>query len=121
MKVRILLLTILLFVLWIFNSYQYGDFQNTESMAHMDARVNALPHSEFSEKQEQIEIDLEEYSKTVNSNHELIRDRIEQQQHLLDDDSQVKLRPIYDIRRNYNSHNNELNNRPPVPKLPNIR
>ena len=121
MKVRILLLTILLFVLWIFNSYQHGDFQNTESMAQMDPRVNALPYAEFSEKREQFEIDLEEYSKTVNSNNELIQDRIEQQQYLLDEDSQVQLRPIYDMPRNSNSDNNERNNPPPVPKLPNIR
>ena len=121
MKERILLLTILLFVLWIFNSYRHGDFQNTESMAQMDPRVNALPYAEFSEKQEQFEIDLEEYSKTVNSNNELIRDRIEQQQELLDEDSQIQLRPVYDIPRNSDNQFRELNNPLPVPKLPNIR
>ena len=121
MKVRILLLSILLFVLWIFNSYQHGDFKNTESMAHMDARVNTLPHAEFSEKQEQFEIDLEEYSKTVNSNNELIRDRIEQQKNILDEDSQIQLRPTYDKPRNTDNQYHKLNNRPPVPKLPNIR
>jgi hypothetical protein len=121
MKVRILLLTILLFVLWIFNSYRHGDFQNTESMAQMDARVNALPHAEFSEKKEQAEFDLEEYSKTVNSMNNIVQERIKHQINILDEDSQIQLRPVYDIPRNSDNQYHELNNPPPVPKLPNIR
>jgi hypothetical protein len=104
---KIIGLSILLFILWIFNSYRNGDFesiqnQNTkppkETMAHMDARFQALPETEYSEKQENLEIDLEQYEKTVNGINDTIRDRIQVQNHILDD-SQVQLRPTYDQPR----------------------
>jgi hypothetical protein len=105
---KIIGLSILLFILWIFNSYRNGDFESVpqnptpkpskETMAHMDARFQALPETEFSDKQQKLEIDLEQYEKTVNGINDTIRDRIQVQNHVLDD-SQVQLRPTYDQPR----------------------
>ena len=95
---KILGLSFLLLFLWLYNSYQQGDFQTKESMAQMDARFVVLPEMEFTDKKEQQQIDLEEYEKTVNAIHETIRDRIEVQKHILDD-TQVNLRPTYDQPR----------------------
>lgn len=106
---KIIGLSILLFSLWIFNSYRNGDFESIpqtrqttkppkETMAHMDARFQALPEAEYSDKQQNLEIDLEQYEKTVNGINDTIRDRIQVQNHILDD-SQVQLRPTYDEPR----------------------
>jgi len=121
-------LLLLLLFLWLYNSYQQGDFQTTtpkESMAQMDPRFPVLPHSEFSDKQNQLEIDLEQYEQTVNAINDTIRERIHAQEYVLDD-TQVQLRPIYDTPRNdkesnhtsSNTHHEQINP-PPVPKLPN--
>jgi len=119
MTSKIVGLSLLLLFLWLYNSYQQGDFQNTsskETMAHMDARFVALPEMEFGDKKEQLQFDLEEYEKTVNAMNDTIRDRIEVQNYILDD-NQVELRPIYDDPRYTEEENHERINPPPVPKM----
>lgn len=117
-KIKIYGLTILLLVLWLYNSYLLGDFEDNsvkESMKQMDARFPALPETEFNDKKEQLEIDLEEYEKTVNSMSDVIRDRIEIQKNMLED-NQNFLRPAYEEPRHTNNDNHEIMNPPPVPK-----
>jgi hypothetical protein len=114
-------LTFLLLFLWLYNSYQQGDFQNTspkETMSHMDSRFLDLPVMEFSDKKDQLQFDLEEYEQTVNAMNDTIRDRIEIQNHILDD-TQIKLRPTYDEPRYTEQENHERINPPPVPKMVN--
>jgi hypothetical protein len=119
---KIIGLSVLLLVLWLFNSYQQGDFQSTdrekkkESMAQMDPRFPALPQTEFSSKKDQLEIDLEEYEKTVNAVNDTIREQINVQNYILDD-NQIQLRPIYDTPRYTEDKNNEMINPPPLPKI----
>jgi hypothetical protein len=131
---RIWGLTILLLFLWLFNSYQHGDFQTQpttqkESMEVLLPSVfHPLPQTEYSDKKDQLEIDLEKYEQTVNAANDTIRERIQAQQYILDD-AQVQLRPIYDTPRfdeesNHTSSSNSNTNReptnpPPVPKMPN--
>lgn len=128
---KIIGLTLLLLFLWLYNSYQQGDFDNEptaplqpqtptrkESMAQMDARFPALPQSEYSDKQTQLEIDLEQYEQTVHSANDIIRERIRLQEYVLDD-TQVQLRPMYDTPRYTEVANQEQLNPPPVPKMPN--
>lgn len=112
---KIIGLSILLFVLWIFNSYRNGDF-TTESMAQMDARFPKLPETEFTGKQTPLEIDLEQYEKTVNGIHDTIRDRIQIQNHIFDN-SQVELRPKYDTPRFTDQSHHERINPAPIPKI----
>ena len=126
---RIIGLSLLLLFLWLFNSYRYGDFQSVhskESMAQMDARFPDMPQTEYNDKTEQLEIDLEKYEQTVNAVNDTIRERIRVQQHILDD-TQIKLRPEYDTPRfaedsNHSSDNASYNafreqtNPPPIPK-----
>ena len=117
---KIIGLTLLLIVLWLFNSYRNGDFNTAESMAQMDARFPSNPETEYSDKKNELEIDLEKYEKTVNQANDTIRQRIQVQNHILDD-TQVRLRPTYDEPRTSQSNNREPTNPPPVAKLPNAR
>jgi hypothetical protein len=136
---RIWGLTFLLLFLWLFNSYQQGDFQTQpitqkESMEVLMPTVfPPLPQTEYSDKKQQLEIDLEKYEKTVNAVNDTIRERIQTQQSLIND-AQVQLRPTYDTPRfdedsNHTSSSNananakinrEPTNPPPVPKKPNV-
>ena len=112
-------LSLLLIVLWLYNSYKAGDFDQPtqqEAMEQMEARFPALPEMEYSDKKDQLEFDLEEYEKTVDSIHTTIRDRLEIQSHILDD-SQVALRPAYEEPRSTHAENHEVINPPPVPKM----
>jgi hypothetical protein len=135
---RIWGLTFLLLFLWLFNSYQQGDFQTqTQSKTQkesmevlMPSVFPPLPETEYSDKKQQLEIDLEKYEKTVNAVNDTIRERIQTQQSLIND-AQVQLRPIYDTPRfdedsNHTSSNanaktnREPTNPPPMPKKPNV-
>jgi hypothetical protein len=64
----------------------------------MESHFPPFPESVLNDKKNQVEVDLEQYEKTVNAIHDTIRERIEIQKHILDD-HQVQLRPKYDTPR----------------------